>query len=451
MTNRIQRLGGEDWKKANILKAEDLNDSFDVLTDYLMDQYKEAGMNMIRQLMDRSIEYSVGNDWFAEAYTGSFGQNDTVDSASATFETDEYQAQDLGEQPYVIIEADSLDERAFNYNDCTAILISPGRWQVFCTSGTFEEKRAKIMKTMFQPQMGLNDRQENDAISTASNIKRMLTNVSKDVGKKAVFAHVCTKTWASFSDNWDDNEKEYYGRGTGSFLDTSNNYNVSVWSRVYSAESGPSSQIEWECSNSLDGNDVRDGVVDKFGQDTSSNEIDNPTLFEFEFYQKTYNDKDSNNDGSSELLILTSKDISFQFSTKNVGFDHKFYTDYEGGDSNSLGPPTPVPKFESTDEGFYGFLVAHNIPSHIFNFPISKAYLMPYISNWEEGNSIRYRIMNSEGENSGWLPCSQNPVLSKFDQFWNNPDTLQVLLEQKDDNPTDGYPSIKGVALKTYR
>jgi len=75
----------------------------------------QSGLNLIRQLQDRSISFSNGQlDGFAEAYVDSDGQKNNVNTANTTasFKIDQYQVEEIGY--YVIIEATSIDTSAFS-------------------------------------------------------------------------------------------------------------------------------------------------------------------------------------------------------------------------------------------------------------------------------------------------------------------------------------------------
>jgi len=69
--------------------ADEVRENF----NYLKCIYEEVGLNHIRQLKDRAIDYSSGNvGGYGEAYTDSTGRNDSVDNANtyAYFDTDKY-------------------------------------------------------------------------------------------------------------------------------------------------------------------------------------------------------------------------------------------------------------------------------------------------------------------------------------------------------------------------
>jgi len=81
------KLGGTDWVSGEALTYTDLNDTFDASTTSNI----LGGLNLIRMLQDRSIDFSKGGfDWFGDAYSDSNGRMNSVDTGNTTaiFSTD---------------------------------------------------------------------------------------------------------------------------------------------------------------------------------------------------------------------------------------------------------------------------------------------------------------------------------------------------------------------------
>jgi hypothetical protein len=63
-------LGGSDWALGSRLYSADLNDTFDATVGLLVGGYRVAGLNLIRQLEDRSVTFSADGGEIADAYIG---------------------------------------------------------------------------------------------------------------------------------------------------------------------------------------------------------------------------------------------------------------------------------------------------------------------------------------------------------------------------------------------
>jgi hypothetical protein len=74
------------------LKSEDWNDSLGFLSQVSINAYRQAGLNLIRQLEDKSITFSANDTEWAEAYTNIGGRLSSVDTSntSAMFENNYY-------------------------------------------------------------------------------------------------------------------------------------------------------------------------------------------------------------------------------------------------------------------------------------------------------------------------------------------------------------------------
>jgi len=141
--------------------------------------------------------------------------------------------------------------------------------------------------------------------------------------------------------------------------------------------------------------------------------------------------------------IATSGTPSYNTFSPTDG-EYKFYAFGDGGNNPSeIAQATLNINFVG-----YGYGVAelhHTIPSGTFNTAISSGFLTALVENWEAGANIQYKLLNTGGDDSGWLDYNK---VSEFTAFTNGePDELQVKLIPKTTSPTTGYPSIKGCAV----
>jgi len=231
--------------------------------------YRGSTLNTIRQLVDRNITLSArGGEW-AEAYTDADGRKNSVDSSltTAVFDTDKYKTLST----HVIIEAASISSIGdFTINDCVISEFESGKWLLKCTTGTEEEKRAKIYKTLFYGTDGTDARASSTYITSITALK---TSISRDVGKQAyyAYAHIGQANAAT----------GYY---TGTFTNTSTNNDCSSWSYVrasVTATSGSSSAY-WQIPSGSSKNAASQhgngtATSDEFNTDTTGDEVNNPT------------------------------------------------------------------------------------------------------------------------------------------------------------------------------
>ena len=102
-------------------------------------------------------------------------------------------------------------------------------------------------------------------------------------------------------------------------------------------------------------------------------------------------------------------------------------------------------KIYSLEYGELGYsLIYHNIPSGRLPSTISSSYAKIMYDDYEDGVSVQYKFTNAS-EDSGWL---NEDEISSFTAFTSEPTQLIVKLIPKDNNPTAGYPSIKGITVR---
>lgn len=97
-------------------------------------------------------------------------------------------------------------------------------------------------------------------------------------------------------------------------------------------------------------------------------------------------------------------------------------------------------------------LVVHNIPVGTFKNTPSKALAVCKIKNWEDGNSLQFKLKN-DTEDTGWLDFNIDGdvaygKLNEFTQFTSEPEEFIVRLIPKTTDPTPGYPGITGVGVE---
>lgn len=217
------------------------------LTD-LNRQQLEQNLNILVNSAQASSTLLDYDDMFVDLFSDSNGYDNTIDTANSTasFVTDHYEFPDVG-SVYVIIEADDATVN-WTSNNTKLLKLSSGKWVLYGTSGTDEEKRANIHKSLWFGTTGANQ-----LIDDFTNITSLKTTDSRDVGKRAFYVDV-TRTTSSGT-----------GYMTGAFTDTTNNLNCSSWSHVWG------SGYSFTDSNEL-------------GTDRSSDEVNNPASCDVELY-----------------------------------------------------------------------------------------------------------------------------------------------------------------------
>ena len=139
----------------SFVASSDLNNNFS-------ESLVQAGLNTIRQLINRAGVWSLGTiDGWGEAYIDADGRENSVSAASATFNSNRYEAEEDTTMPFVIIEATSISATSdFEINDCHIIKVASGKWQLSCDTGTAAVRRAQIYKTLFYGSNGSDPRAE---------------------------------------------------------------------------------------------------------------------------------------------------------------------------------------------------------------------------------------------------------------------------------------------------
>lgn len=395
---------------------------------------RQSGLNLIRQLEDRSVSFSADGGEWAEAYTTAAGRLSSVNTAETTafFDTDKYEAIASSTEPFVIIEATSLTPSDFEINDCKCAEIGSGKWQLSCSTGTDEVKRAQIYKTLFY---GTDSTDYRASSTYITNITALKTNIDRDVGKQGhLIALVCTRTQIATL-------RTVYADVT--FNDTTNNTDCSSWSRCYSYGpyldgTLPQSRFELPTGTILNSATVNRNYSvnnDFTGTDLTINEIDNPSTARLRM-QWSEDAQDDTGAASVWAYLITSGTINVSFTgdtgtSGSVREEHiDFYTD------NS------IPVFTATTEDFLS-MINHDIPSGTLPSNISICIGSPLVADWEDGADIQYKLTNAT-EDTGWLDSNK---IESFTAFTSEPEQCIVKLIPKTTSPTVGYPAISGFGL----
>ena len=208
----------------------------------------------------------------------------TADDADTNFgfvydsTNDLYIAPDLGDNEYVIIEADDASISWAN-NNTKLVKISSGKWVLYGTTGTAAVQRAQVHKSLWYGTTG-----SDQLILDFTNVTAMKTTHANDVGKRGHYANM----------NYTNQDTNPAALFTGTFADTSTNSNCASWSKINLVLiSG--GYARWEIASGTVRNNVTSSTTsDELGTDTSGDEINNPANCQI----------DSNSDNSLDDLIL---------------------------------------------------------------------------------------------------------------------------------------------------
>jgi len=404
------------FSDGNILSASQLNNNYSFTL-------RNVGLNYINMLKDRSLDAPADGGVFGEAYVDSTGQMDTVSESGSTFDINKYKAVTSATEPFIIIEASSLTKTSFEQNGCQVLQVSSNSWQISCNTGTDEEKRARIYSTVF------GGGASSPIVTGATSVTSIKTSISRDVGKRAIYATVSTTgmSLGGLSGYW-----------TGTFSNTSTNTDCSSWSL---------------CEGYYN-----DADSDERLTDTTADELDNPTTCQLRAVPnsnntgRTYwempsgtvlNSASTSTSGGggtgyvANALILCAGSISWAASGSFVTSPTEYDSFVDGG----------IPLLSLVTEDYQNIIV-HDIPTGTFSSTMSSSFLTFDSEDWESGADVQYKLTNTGGDDSGWLDSNE---VQSFTAFTAEPDTLQVKLIPKTTSPTAGYPSLRGVYLASER
>jgi hypothetical protein len=386
--------------------------------------YQMAGDNLVRQLIDRSVDFTENE--FGEAYTSSGGRKSSVDTAqeitTLKFDTNKYKVPSnedypINENIFVIIEATSISLSPFQVNNCKIYKFAEGKWVVWCTTGTDAVKRAQIYKTLFYGTDG-----SNSAIRTTNvtGITALKTSVTRDVGK---IGYYFTRTNSS------------NGTYEGQFSSTSDNESVSTWSRLsFSLNGSGTKTITYRLpadtvQNNLTTTNISGTETsDEFGTDTELDEKNNPAVFQYVVNVTNVTAV------SIRAIILTAKTL-----TSVADFTVIDFTTTHNVPAMTLAEQADIA---------IDYKITHNIPSTAFPGETTSLFIKPFVNptDWEDGADIRAKVYDSVGD-SGWVSIGKDGAIVDGLTL-EDIDQIDLELVPKDTDPTVGKPAIRGFSVK---
>ena len=404
-------------------------------TDYTLNAMNSellsiSGLNLIRMLIDRDIDFSVGEfDWWGDAYIDSNGRENSVSTSKnltgALFDTNKYKVPDFfSETEYIIIEATSMGAWTNGTNDVYVYKIGDGKWIVYCDTGTDAVKRAQIHESLWYGTDGTDQ-----LILDFTTVTSVQTSNANDVGKRAHYGEYKVSS----------NNNGGACSLVGTFVDTSTNTNSSMWSNINDVSGGGHPTRCYFPTGTLVNS--ADGVASlEFGTDRSADEDNNPASVTMDTEMTASIDSGDYNKG----IVLCKGDITW-VETNTTGATVTFLEiDFYTADSI----PDMIAAGTLVSEVDY-LPIKHAIPSGSFSSTISEVIGVPFVVDWETGADIKYKLTGTSGsEDTGWLDAGITPEISTFTAFTAEPDTLIIQLIPKTTSPTSGYPSIKGFVVR---
>ena len=273
--------------------------------------YRGIGLNTIRALQDRSVDFSSDGGEIGDSYVDSDGRMNSVDTYFAKFNSNK-----MGIPPYddnlVYVEFDATsisNEGRFRQNGCYIVKTSDTSYVCISNSGTsLEENRARLYATLFAGERG-------SGTSHSSNNPAILELIGNTYLKTSITRDVGGRFWrATHASNCDDNETTYYKFTANA---TTGNESQSCW---YDQTLGRYSTTHAKNGslgilNSVNEHGAHYNYIDyanTIGYDKSAKEEDNPTSAYIGF---------SNNDcgSSGTMLLLTKVDGAWAYSRANNG------------------------------------------------------------------------------------------------------------------------------------
>jgi len=392
-----------------------------------------SGLNLIRELLDRDIDFSVGLfDWWGDAYIDVNGRKNSVSTdknlTGAIFDTNKYKVPAFAEETeYIIIEATSMGTWTNGTNDTYVNKIGVDKWIVWCDTGTDAVKRAQIHKSLWYGTDGTDC-----LIDDFTTVTSVQTTDADDVGKRA---HYVKHSQANASGV---TKTSSY---TGTFSNTSTNNNCSTWSKVVYGGNSSAGWIRWEVPSATALNSIENGTSDEIGTDKEADELNNPATCQMECY--LYRPTASS---TSYIYAVILSVGSISWAEAADGGCTPTYSNVDFYDDKNI--PLMIAAGAITAEVDYSPIV-HTIPSGTFSSTMSSAIGVPFVEDWETGADIKYKLTGTAGaEDTGWLDCGISPEISSFTAFTAEPDTLIVKLVPKTTSPTAGTPSLRGFSIR---
>lgn len=257
---------------------------------------------------------NLDSDFFV-ADTASLIYNMVYDAGTDRYETIDWSSATIY---FVDITADSISAIAdFEINNCSMVQISATVWRLYNDTGTLEENKAEILKTLFYGTDGTNARAE---ATYMTNPTVFGVSLAGDVGKRAHYS----KATATIDQAAGFTSALY----TGTFVDTSTNTDSDFWSYVNLANANATPRVRSEypqATNIIER--TTNGTSDQIGTDTSADTLSNPADCEA---SSTSGSVGAECTGDVRLLILCKGDMTWAY-TGNVSVHSEaninFFTD----------------------------------------------------------------------------------------------------------------------------
>jgi hypothetical protein len=425
--------------------------------DFYNDNLSEAltlqGLNTIRMLQDRTIEFSAGSiDGHGDAFTSAGGRNSTVDTdlTTAVFDTNKYStdvdayATTTYGANYIVFTATSISSISdFAINNCVIKKIADDKWLFGCTVGTDAVRRGQIWETLLYGTTGSNGRL---GASYVTGVSAFYSSNASDQGMAYAYAFQKTIASVDTSSTYDgtlnenysltsgDLEFWHYGHGSGV-----NEIGNTTEPSAIEADTGAAISTINVTANAPAG-------TNNMGTGTSVT-ASSKTSVTFR------NDYNRTTDGSGDESYMVCETESIFLSTQSVSFSSETTSGDDRASSYNATVFTTllnnITIADTADLSLASFPteVSLTIPAGAFNSTNSNAIGVPFISDWEVGADINYKLTNAS-EDSGWL-SGMTPQISSFTAFTSEPTTLIVQLVPKVSTPTAGYPSIKGFWVRS--
>jgi len=384
------------------------------------------GRSVISQLINGTNIFSAeGGEW-GEAYIDENGRNNSVNTGfetTAFFDLDKFAT--FKENVYFIIEASSvIDINDFSMNNCKIYEIETGKWGIYCTPGTDEEKRAKIYKTLFygnvEPSYG--SYYKDPLILNFSEVVSIKISVNRDINKKVYYER--------FYAYYDDANEIGFVDVSASFTGTTGNNN-STWANLWITSGDGTNTVKG--FNGITLFSLSDTNIPhiEFGTDQTSDEVNNPTSIGVSNLRAFHGEV-----AHLRYLILTeATNLTWNYTKTPTDFEEiSFTNDYS------------IPALTTVNGEILPSLITHNISPGTFSSNISSVFGTALIAELEEGSMIQFKLTN-DTEDSGWLNINEPTT---FIPFTSQPTKVIVKLIPKAENPTPGIPSIYGFYITEF-
>ena len=441
MSVRIPGVGTPISEGEVELKSEDWNDSHSYHLDLSSEVFKGEIKNTIRQLQDRAVSFSGdGDDVWAEAYVNSSGRMNSVYSSLTTYDTGVFESRDPNNVA-VLIEADSISSLSdFNINNCSLTKISQNTWLLISSSSSVEVQRSEIYKTLYYGTNGSDYRVSNTYITNLISLK---TNVDRDDGKKAFIVEMSASRNTLVDSSVSSRVLDI------TFDDTSNNDAVSVWTNWNASTTdnpdGTIGLFDWirvELPNNnyyINVNPGRNfsGSENFIGTDEQEFEVTNPVNAQLSIRVDSSNSNGRGANLSAKTLLMSSSTFQSNITEQN-GSQSSASLTLTDINSEVVNSSLVYQDFDVEN------LIFHNLPS-VFENPITKSLGTVLYDDWEEGNNIEYKFVDSSDNETDWLITN---TFSSFSEI--TPNRVVVKLNPKETSPTTGFPSIKGFGFKAW-